>query len=85
VAAAGCPWARVEEATPGVLGVPAGAPYDRVLVSAAATQMPGELLDQLADPGRLVVPVEGWMTLVVRADGRDEVTRHGTYRFVPLR
>lgn len=85
VAAAGCPWARVEEATPGVLGAPAGAPYDRVLVSAAATRMPADLLDQLADPGRLVVPVNGWMTLVVRAGGRDEVSTHGTYRFVPLR
>ena len=85
VAAAGCPWARVDLATPGVLGAPAGAPYDRVLVSAAATRMPADLLDQLADPGRLVAPVNGWMTLVVRADGRDVVSTHGTYRFVPLR
>jgi protein-L-isoaspartate(D-aspartate) O-methyltransferase len=68
-----------------VLGAPAGAPYDRILVSADATRMPAALLEQLADPGRLVVPVNGWMTLVVRADGQDRVTTHGAFRFVPLR
>lgn len=85
VTAAGCPWAHVEQAVPGVLGVPAGAPYDRILVSAGARRMPAALLAQLADPGRLVVPVDGWMTLVVRAGGHDQVTTHGAYRFVPLR
>ena len=85
LAAAGCPWARLEVASPSVLGAPAGAPYDRILVSAGATELPQALLDQLADPGRLVVPVDGWMTLVVRQDGHDEVTTHGAYRFVPLR
>jgi protein-L-isoaspartate(D-aspartate) O-methyltransferase len=85
VAAAGCPWARLQKAARGVLGVPAGAPYDRILVSADAGAVPSALLDQLADPGRLVAPVNGVMTLVVRAAGRDEVTRHGLYRFVPLR
>jgi len=85
VAAVGCPWAHVEEAQEGVLGAPGGAPYDRILVSAGAEAMPAALLDQLGDPGRLVVPVRGWMTLVVRHDGEDEVTTHGAYRFVPLR
>jgi protein-L-isoaspartate(D-aspartate) O-methyltransferase len=78
-------WATIREAAPGVLGDPEGAPYDRILVSADAGAVPSALLDQLADPGRLVAPVNGVMTLVVRAAGRDEVTRHGLYRFVPLR
>ncbi|MFI2706066.1 protein-L-isoaspartate O-methyltransferase, partial [Nocardioides sp. CER28] len=85
VAAAGRPWARIEPAIPGVVGLPAGAPYDRILVSAGATRMPATLLEQLGDPGRLVVPVDGRMTLVVRGDGRDAITTHGAYRFVPLR
>ena len=85
VAAAGRPWARVQDATPGVLGVPARAPYDRILVSAGATAMPTALLEQLADPGRLVVPVAGWMRLVVREGGHDETSTHGAFRFVPLR
>lgn len=85
VTAAGCPWASLRPATPGVLGAPSGAPYDRILVSAGAVRMPTALLAQLGDPGRLVVPVDGWMTLVVRQDGEDETTTHGGYRFVPLR
>jgi protein-L-isoaspartate(D-aspartate) O-methyltransferase len=80
------PWARIEAAEPDVLGVPAGAPYDRVLVSAAAEELPQALLDQLASPGRLVVPVAGVLLLAVRdADGGTVVTEHGRYRFVPLR
>lgn len=77
-------WASVREAEPGVFGVPELAPYDRILVSAEAGRIPGDLLDQLGDPGRLVIPVAGVMTLVVRAGGRDEVSEHGHYRFVPL-
>ncbi len=53
------PWASVREALPGVLGVPELAPYDRILVSAEPGRMPPELLDQLADPGRMVLPVGG--------------------------
>lgn len=81
------PWARIEQALDGVFGWPEGAPYDRILVSAEATVLPRELVEQLAagdaSPGRLVVPVAGEMTLVVRGDV-EQVTRHGRYRFVPL-
>lgn len=80
------PWARIVQATPAVHGVPAGAPYDRILVSAEARELPGALVDQLAAPGRLVVPVDGVMLLVAKpADGGDvAISRHGYYRFVPL-
>ena len=77
-------WASVREATPGVLGLPALAPYDRILVSAEPGRMPRELLDQLADPGRMVLPVAGVMTVVTRAEGEDVTSAHGHYRFVPL-
>jgi len=80
------PWARIVAATPGVLGVPGHAPYDRILVSAAARELPAALVDQLAPEGRMVVPVSGSMLLAVKDDrGRVEVSRHGSYRFVPLR
>ncbi|GAB3870613.1 protein-L-isoaspartate O-methyltransferase family protein [Terrabacter terrigena] len=85
VAALGVPWARVREALPGVLGDPYDAPWDRILVSAEADSLPPSLVDQLADPGRLVIPVAGTMTLVVRADGTTSTSHHGRYRFVPLR
>jgi protein-L-isoaspartate(D-aspartate) O-methyltransferase len=38
-------------------GWPAGAPYDVIVVSAAAADIPEPLLDQLGDGGRLVIPV----------------------------
>ncbi|NPA26072.1 MAG: protein-L-isoaspartate(D-aspartate) O-methyltransferase [Chloroflexi bacterium] len=41
----------------GTLGWPQAAPYDGILVAAAAPQVPQALLAQLADGGRLVIPV----------------------------
>ena len=87
VAATGMPWAQVRAARPGTLGAPDEAPFDRILVSAMADRLPEELVDQLAPHGVLVVPVAGRMLRVDRdertPDGR-RVSRHGTYRFVPL-
>lgn len=82
---AGMPWATIAPAIPGVLGTPEETAYDRILVSAEATELPQALVDQLADGGRLVVPVRGVMTLVTRAGPELSTSRHGHYRFVPLR
>lgn len=40
-------------------GWPEQAPFDRIIVTAAADAMPRELVNQLADRGRMVVPVAG--------------------------
>lgn len=85
LARCGTPWARIEQADPTRLGWPAGAPYDRVLVSAQARHLPGDLVDQLAMGGVMVVPVAGELLRVVRGAAGPSVTRHGSYRFVPLR
>lgn len=86
VTAAGMPWARVHLARPGVLGWPDAAPYQRILVSAEAQEVPAALTDQLAEGGRMVLPVRGTMTIVEKHDGVATVVRTtGTYRFVPLR
>lgn len=72
----------------GTVGWRQYAPYDAILVSAASPDVPAPLLEQLADGGRLLVPVGGRteQTLVL-------VTRHGesfdreefdAVRFVPL-
>jgi len=75
-------------ATDGSLGNPTGAPYDGIIVTAAAPAIPAGLIDQLADNGRLVIPVGARdrqiLTLVVRR-GNDWVeTPHGACIFVPL-
>ena len=80
---ASSPRATIRVATPGVLGDLDGAPYDRILVSAAPDELPTELVDQLADDGVLVIPVAGTMLRVTNPGA--VVTEHGRYRFVPLR
>ena len=41
----------------GLVGMPSGAPYDRIMVTAAAEHVPQTLLDQLADDGVMVLPI----------------------------
>ena len=43
----------------GSLGLPEHAPYQAIIVTAAAPDVPHSLLDQLDDGGRLVIPVGG--------------------------
>lgn len=83
LAATGQPWASIRAAEPGVLGLPDGAPWDRILVSAEPRSLPDALVDQLADDGVMVIPVSGMMLRVTNPGAT--VTDHGRYRFVPLR
>ena len=85
VAATAQPWAKVQAATPGVLGAPDQAPWDRILVSASPQHLPEELVTQLGEDARMVIPVAGEMLLVARIGGVRRTSRHGAYRFVPLR
>lgn len=82
----GAPGARIEPADPEVLGRPAGAPYDRILVSAEAKEVPAALVGQLAEDGVLVVPVAGRLAVVRRSGphAEPEVRLAGRYAFVPL-
>jgi protein-L-isoaspartate(D-aspartate) O-methyltransferase len=80
---------RVEvEVGDGTLGVPDRAPYDGVAVAAAAPSVPEALYDQLAEDGRLVVPVgsrhDQQLWLVVRGPQGPEVVESVPCRFVPL-
>jgi protein-L-isoaspartate(D-aspartate) O-methyltransferase len=78
-------WASIHEATPGVLGLPGAAPYHRILVSAMARRVPDDLVAQLHTGGVMVIPVDGTMLRIARSMHGIGVTRHGSYRFVPLR
>jgi protein-L-isoaspartate(D-aspartate) O-methyltransferase len=72
----------------GALGFPAGAPYNAILVSAAAPQVPPALLAQLAEGGRMVIPVgpgdSQQLLLIHVRDGQPHTTLREMCRFVPL-
>ena len=77
--------ATVRDATPGVLGAPDDAPFDRILVSAAADDVPDGLVRQLRIGGVMVLPVRESVVHVERT-GDDEVTtqEYPGFAFVPL-
>ncbi len=64
------------------------APYDGIIVTAGAPDVPPALLRQLADGGRLVIPVGDVQTqdmVLVRRQGEEFTsTRCGGFKFVPL-
>ncbi len=72
----------------GTLGWRAQAPFDAIIVSAAAPATPRALVEQLTEGGRLVIPVgelrRQELVRVVRRGDRTEETRHGPATFVPL-
>ena len=72
----------------GTLGIPAAAPFDAILVSAAAAELPRSLAAQLSDTGRMIVPVgtnESQQLQFVRMiNGQLVVTPRELVRFVPL-
>ena len=72
----------------GSLGLPEHAPYDAIVVAAAAPAMPESLYEQLRVRGRLVVPVGGEdgqrLEVIVRSPEGPAVVRSVPCRFVPL-
>jgi protein-L-isoaspartate(D-aspartate) O-methyltransferase len=74
----------------GYEGWPEHAPFDRILVTCAPEDIPGPLIEQLADGGRIVIPVgevNRVQYLVVVTKGRNgRISRENTYpvRFVPM-
>ncbi len=73
----------------GYQGWPAKAPFDIILITAAPEEIPQPLIDQLAEGGRLVVPVgpQGeiqTLTLVTREKGEVKKTYITDVRFVPM-
>jgi len=72
----------------GSAGFSARAPFDGVIVSAAAPQLPLALFDQLRESGRLVIPVgpaDGQLLqLIKKEQGRPVISQHVACRFVPL-
>jgi len=72
----------------GTAGLPALAPFDAIIVSAAAPEFPRTLFEQLREGGRLVVPVGPiecqQLELITKQAGIPVITREVSCRFVPL-
>jgi protein-L-isoaspartate(D-aspartate) O-methyltransferase len=71
----------------GMLGLPEVAPFDSIVVAAAAPVVPPALIEQLAEGGRLVMPVgDAAQTLRVvdRVSSGIVIAEHDPVRFVPL-
>ncbi len=72
----------------GSTGWPEHAPYDRILVGAAAPQVPDVLLDQLSPTGRMLIPIGDssgqHLSLVIGTAGGFEITTVEESHFVPL-
>jgi len=72
----------------GSLGLPEHSPFDQILVAAAAPRIPETLVAQLADGGRLVVPLgsraEQQVQIVRKLGDEIIVTTRDACRFVPL-
>jgi protein-L-isoaspartate(D-aspartate) O-methyltransferase len=73
----------------GSMGFPERAPYDRILVTAAAPDVPKPLIDQLKSGGIMLIPVGNAslfqnLTKVTKTDGKIKQENLGGVAFVPL-
>ena len=72
----------------GSQGFPESAPYDAIMVSAAAPEVPHPLIQQLAEGGRMIIPVgrddAQQLQLIMMRDGHPRTILRELCRFVPL-
>jgi protein-L-isoaspartate(D-aspartate) O-methyltransferase len=73
----------------GYLGLPTYAPFNKILVTAGATEIPEDLLKQLTIGGMMVIPLGSThtqvMTRIIKISEMDfEKKEYGNFRFVPL-
>ncbi len=73
----------------GFKGLPTYAPFNKIIVTAGAPEIPQNLLDQLAPGGLMIIPVGGdnkqTMHLIRKIDDNNfESSEHGDFLFVPM-
>ncbi|MGH1363860.1 MAG: protein-L-isoaspartate(D-aspartate) O-methyltransferase [Calditrichia bacterium] len=72
----------------GTVGWTAHAPYDRIIVTAGSPEPPNNLLKQLSEKGRMVVPVGGKtgqkLMIITRNADKYDIIEHDFRDFVPL-
>jgi protein-L-isoaspartate(D-aspartate) O-methyltransferase len=73
----------------GYKGLPAFAPFDKIIVTCGATSLPEKLMDQLKPGGIMVIPigegeVQEMFTIIKTTDSQHIKRSHGKFRFVPM-
>lgn len=73
----------------GNLGLPTFAPFDKIIITAAAPIIPDKLIEQLKIGGIMIIPHGKGGTQIMKriqkiADHKFDETEHGLFRFVPL-
>jgi protein-L-isoaspartate(D-aspartate) O-methyltransferase len=72
----------------GTLGYPEASPYDRIIITAACTEIPLPLLEQLGENGLILAPVgdssQSLVLLKKTSEGIIEIKNQPNYIFVPL-
>lgn len=72
----------------GSKGIPAKAPYNKIIVTAGAPIIPDALIEQLSDDGILIIPVgdreKQKMVRIVKKNGKSYKEEFDTFAFVPL-
>ncbi len=78
----------VARADDGTIGWPEFAPFDAIIITAAGPKVPEPLVEQLADPGILIIPVgDRWiqdLVLVSKKEGQIREQKLDAVRFVSL-
>ena len=71
-------------------GLPTYGPFDRIIITAAAPEIPQALIDQLKVGGMMVIPLsenescQTMLRLTKQEDGNLKREEHGDFRFVPM-
>lgn len=73
----------------GFLGLPTYAPFDKILLTAATSEIPQELLNQLKTGGLMVIPygkgsVQTMLLIKKTGENSYEKSEHGAFAFVPM-
>jgi len=73
----------------GYKGLPPFAPFDKVIITAAAPEIPGDLISQMKTGGIMVIPlgppdVQTMFTIRKISETETEQTEHSQFRFVPM-
>jgi protein-L-isoaspartate(D-aspartate) O-methyltransferase len=73
----------------GYKGLPPYAPFDKVIITAAAPELPMDLISQMRTGGILVIPVgptevQTMVTIIKTSENEIQRTEHDQFRFVPM-